>query len=77
MARETRAYIAADVPVGQHLADQLLLPLALAGTGEFRTMPLTLHSETNLHVIGKFLPIEAETIRDEDGSVKVKISKRK
>jgi RNA 3'-terminal phosphate cyclase (ATP) len=75
VARETRAYIAADVPVGQHLADQLLLPMALAGAGEFRTMPLTLHSETNLHVIGKFLPIGADIVNEEDGTVKIKIKK--
>jgi RNA 3'-terminal phosphate cyclase (ATP) len=30
-ARQAQQYLAADVPVGEHLADQLLLPLALAG----------------------------------------------
>jgi RNA 3'-terminal phosphate cyclase (ATP) len=75
VARETRAYIAADVPVGQHLADQLLLPMALAGAGEFRTMPLTLHAETNLHVIRKFLSVGADIVNGEDGTVKIKIKK--
>ena len=77
VAREILAYMAADVPVGQHLADQLLLPMALAGAGEFRTMPLTLHTETNLHVIGKFLPIGADIVNEEDGTVKIKIKKVK
>ncbi len=30
-----------EVPVGTHLADQLLLPMALAGTSTLRTLPLT------------------------------------
>jgi len=32
---EALAYLAADAPVGLNLADQLLLPLALAGQGRF------------------------------------------
>ncbi|MGF1469614.1 MAG: RNA 3'-terminal phosphate cyclase [Sandaracinaceae bacterium] len=43
------------VPVGPHLADQLLLPLAMAGGGAFRTLPLTPHARTHLEVIGHFL----------------------
>jgi RNA 3'-terminal phosphate cyclase len=42
------------VPVGEHLADQLLIPPALAGRGGFRTLPLTPHAQTNLDVIGRF-----------------------
>ena len=32
LVQEVRDYLQAGVPVGQHLADQLLLPMALAGT---------------------------------------------
>ena len=32
---EVQAHIAAGVPVGIHLADQLLIPMALAGGGRF------------------------------------------
>lgn len=35
---EVEAYLSAGVPVGRYLADQLLLPLALAGSGAFRTL---------------------------------------
>lgn len=52
---EAEEYLAAGVPVGRHLADQLLLPLAIAGGGTFRTLPPTLHTETNAEVIGRFL----------------------
>ena len=55
VAQEARRYLAADVPVGPHLADQLLLPMALAGGGVFRTVPLSRHASTNLEVIGQFL----------------------
>ena len=51
-----QAYESADVPVGEHLADQLLLPIALAGGGAFTTLPPTLHTFTNVHTISKFLP---------------------
>ena len=54
---QVRRYLAADVPVGPHLADQLVLLLALAGGGRFRTEPPTLHLTTNVAVIGRFLEV--------------------
>jgi len=64
VAREARAYLAAGVPVGEHLADQLLLPMALAGSGAFRTTPLSRHSTTNIEVIRAFLPVAIDVDRD-------------
>jgi len=55
---ETRSYLAADVPVGPHLADQLLLPMALAGGGSFITGELSTHTVTNIEMIKCFLPVE-------------------
>jgi RNA 3'-terminal phosphate cyclase (ATP) len=52
---EVRDYVAAEVPVGPHLADQLVLPLALASAGAFRTMAPTLHTRTQLSVVERFL----------------------
>ena len=43
------------VPVGEHLADQLLIPLALARAGAFVTGPLSRHSTTNMEVVRIFL----------------------
>ena len=59
-------YLAADVPVGEHLADQLLLPLALARGGRFVCAPLSLHATTNIETIGRFLevPIHDEPTGD-------------
>ncbi|MGE5182767.1 MAG: RNA 3'-terminal phosphate cyclase [Acidobacteriota bacterium] len=57
-------FLEAGVPVGEHLADQLLLPMAVAGGGRFRTLaPLSSHAETNLATIREFLdvPIRIES----------------
>jgi RNA 3'-terminal phosphate cyclase (ATP) len=55
LADEVERYRAADVPVGLHLADQLLLPVALAGSGVIRTVAPTLHTRTNAAVIEQFM----------------------
>ena len=55
LAKEVRAYLDSEAPVGEHLADQLLIPMALAGGGSFVASPLSLHSTTNMDVIGMFL----------------------
>jgi len=54
--REARRYLRSGAPVGEHLADQLLLPLALAGGGAFRTLRPSSHLRTNVAVIQAFLP---------------------
>jgi RNA 3'-terminal phosphate cyclase (ATP) len=50
-------YLDAEVPVGEHLADQLLLPMALTGGGRFRCAPLSLHATTNIETIQRFLDV--------------------
>jgi RNA 3'-terminal phosphate cyclase (ATP) len=52
-----RTWSEANVPVDEHLADQLLIPMALAGGGSFRTTKLSLHTTTNAGVIQRFLPV--------------------
>jgi len=47
-------YLASGVPVGPHLCDQLLLPMALAGGGTFRAAAVTSHAATNARVIEAF-----------------------
>jgi RNA 3'-terminal phosphate cyclase (ATP) len=58
LSDEVLEYVASGVPVGRHLADQLMIPMALAGGGRFRTLPLTRHSQTNMEVIKRFLGVE-------------------
>jgi RNA 3'-terminal phosphate cyclase (ATP) len=54
---ELARYLAADVPVGEHLADQLLLPMAVAGAGRFRTLPLSSHALTNIATIQQLIDV--------------------
>ena len=42
--------------MGAYTADQLLVPMALAGGGSFLTGPLSLHTTTNIEVMRRFLP---------------------
>jgi RNA 3'-terminal phosphate cyclase (ATP) len=55
VAQEVRDYLACDAPVGVHLADQLLLPLAMVGSGCFRTSAPSRHTTTNIETIKQFL----------------------
>jgi RNA 3'-terminal phosphate cyclase (ATP) len=50
-----RKFLASGAPVGEHLADQLMIPFALAGSGSYCTMPLTQHSHTNIETIRLFI----------------------
>lgn len=68
-AKGLRSYLASSAPVGVHLADQLLLPMALAGGGVFRTMAISDHSRTNIELIQKFLPVQF-AVREEGPGVK-------
>lgn len=64
-AKFMQDFINSNAAVGRHLADQLLLPLALAGGGSFTTMVPDEHVPTNISVIEKFLPVKFE-IEDAD-----------
>ena len=68
-----RAWLGSGVPVGRFLADQLLLPFALAGGGSFTTSPLSRHSLTNIDVIRQFLDIEITIENPSDRTCLVKV----
>jgi RNA 3'-terminal phosphate cyclase (ATP) len=61
---ELDAFLRAGVPVGEHLADQLLLPLAVAGGGRFRCAPLSSHAITNIETIRRFLDVPIRALPD-------------
>jgi RNA 3'-terminal phosphate cyclase (ATP) len=64
VAQDARTFIASGVAVGRYLADQLLVPMALAGAGGFRTGPLSRHTTTNLEVVRQFLEVKIDLIED-------------
>ena len=76
--RETRRYLAANVPVGEYLADQLLMPMGIAATqghsSIFRTMPLSQHSRTHIDVLKRFLNINVNVKESDDGSATVSVT---
>ena len=75
--KAAQRYLAADVPVGEHLADQLLLPFGLAahlgsGGGAFRTLALSPHATTHVEVLRRFMDlcVELEQTGPEDWLVR-------
>nr|WP_188568883.1 RNA 3'-terminal phosphate cyclase [Undibacterium terreum] len=56
--QQARHYLASGAAVGEYLADQLMLPMALAGGGKFTTSQISEHAKTNAAVIKKFLPVD-------------------
>lgn len=73
VAAEAMNYLRAGVPVGQHLADQLLLPMALAGGGSFRTVEPSMHANTQVDVLQQFLQIEVRKSQVGEGVWQFKI----
>ena len=66
-------YLRADVPVGEHLADQLLIPFAMARSGSFRTLALSDHARTNIQVIQRFLDVRFDVQHESDAVVRVTV----
>ncbi|TBR35880.1 MULTISPECIES: RNA 3'-terminal phosphate cyclase [Dyella] len=58
VSREALAYLGSGAAVGPYLADQLLLPMALAGAGSFTTQQPSDHAKSNAVLIEKFLPVQ-------------------
>lgn len=50
-------WLSSATAVAEHLADQLLLPMAMAGGGSFTTPRMTEHLQSNIAVIERFLPV--------------------
>jgi len=77
LGAEVTALAAAGVPVCEHLADQLLLPMALGRGGAFRTVRPTPHFDAQCTVLGLFLGAEVR-VRDEgDGTFHVEVPARR
>lgn len=73
-AKQAKRYINSGAAVGEHLADQLLLPLAAGAGGAFTTLPLSSHSLTNIEVIQRFVDVEIEVTQVSNGVVRVAVT---
>jgi len=78
VVKEIRRYLKSTAPVGEYVADQILLPLGLSAAqaesngvqrgGSFRTATLSRHSTTHIEILQMLLPIFIET-REEEGTI--------
>lgn len=71
VGRRVATYLKTDVPVGEYLADQLMLPMAIGkargtGGGSYRTGPLSRHSTTHIDIIREFLDVEVLVSEQDD-----------
>lgn len=77
--REAQQYEAAGIPVGEHLADQLLLPLGIGaaqgtGGGSFLTGPLSSHARTHINVLRRFLDVRVDVEEQSEDSYLVRVA---
>lgn len=70
---DARRYLDAEVPVGQHLADQLILLLVLAGGGSYRTLEPDSHTRTNIDAIRAFTEVEIRCEQEDSKRWKVAV----
>jgi RNA 3'-terminal phosphate cyclase (ATP) len=73
LGNEVREYLRAEVPVGRHLADQLVLLMAVAGSGAFETLSPSSHLTTQVEVIRQFLGLRVRLTPGENGAWLVEI----
>ena len=78
--RDAKPYLAWEYPVGEYLADQLLLPMGLAAaqedapvSSEFVTGPLSLHATTHIDILKRFLDIDVVVDEIELGVFRVEV----
>lgn len=68
-----RYLLSTNALVDEYLTDQLLLPLALSGGGEFSSRMISGHTKTQAWLIEQFLPVEIQfdVVNDDKTLVKV------
>jgi len=73
--RDMNRYLNAGVPVGEYLADQLVLPMALGVGGCFRTMKPSQHLLTNVDVIESIAGVKIDVIENSDDDWSIVVSR--
>jgi len=70
-ANRMKGFLESDAAVGPYLADQILLPMAMAGRGNFTTVKPSQHSLTNAEIIAMFMDIKISFDKRDDGPILV------
>ncbi len=73
VARDMQRYLDADVPAGEHLADQLLLPMALGAGGTFRTLQPSSHMTTQIELIHMFIGTQVTLAQESEFAYRVEV----
>ena len=73
-----QTFVKSKAAVDQRLADQLLLPMAVAssrgcGLGEIKTIGMTNHIKTNIQLIEQFLDVRFEIDDSEPGGLVIRV----
>jgi RNA 3'-terminal phosphate cyclase (ATP) len=76
VAREVQRFLPAEVPVGRHLADQLLIPMALSGGGRFLTVAPSRHLTTNAAILRLFLAVQIAIRQQREHVWEIVVSRR-
>jgi RNA 3'-terminal phosphate cyclase (ATP) len=75
LAADVRALFDSDVPVDEHLADQLLLPMVFGAGGELVTVPSSRHTTTQIALLRSLVGAEID-VRSEGRRVRVIVRPR-
>ena len=72
----TTNFLNSDAEVDYFLADQLLIYMAIRGSGQFTTDRISAHLETNIEIIKKFQPVKfrIESLGDKQRAKAYKVS---
>lgn len=62
-----KEYLKSSAPVGEYLADQLMIPCAMVGESRYRAIKATRHTQTNRDVLMAFLDTAITIEKVEDG----------
>lgn len=73
---QAREWLQSGTAVVEHLADQLLLPMAIAGAGSFSTPRLSDHLDSNISVLQRFLPLDIRCTRIGENALHVALQRR-
>lgn len=71
---QMRKWLQSGAAVAEHLADQLLLPMAMAGGGSFTTPCMTEHLASNIQVLRQFLPIDIRSSTTGSGALLIELA---
>lgn len=75
---QVKSYLSREAPVGEHLADQLILPLGIAahrgfGSSCYHTGPLSDHTRTHIDLLRQLLDIQVRTTDIDSDTVEVEL----